>query len=83
VIRIGVISDTHGLLRPEAVRHLAGVAHIIHAGDIGAEHVLEGCAGLRLSRPSGGMSTPAIARGTIGIRKLCISAGTIYTSCMI
>ena len=41
-MRIGVISDTHGLLRPEAERLLAGVAHIIHAGDIGAEHVLEG-----------------------------------------
>ena len=37
-----MISDTHGLLRPEAERCLAGVAHIIHAGDIGAEHVLEG-----------------------------------------
>lgn len=34
--RIGVISDTHGLLRPEALRALAGVRHIIHAGDIGA-----------------------------------------------
>ncbi|MDA9463282.1 metallophosphoesterase family protein [Bradyrhizobium sp. CCBAU 53415] len=42
MIRIGVISDTHGLLRPEAEQCLAGVAHIIHAGDIGAEHVLDG-----------------------------------------
>lgn len=33
--RIGVISDTHGLLRPEALRVLAGVLHIIHGGDIG------------------------------------------------
>jgi uncharacterized protein len=33
--RIGVISDTHGLLRPEAMRLLAGVDHIIHGGDIG------------------------------------------------
>lgn len=33
--RIGVISDTHGLLRPEAARLLAGVDHIIHGGDIG------------------------------------------------
>lgn len=33
--RIGVISDTHGLLRPEAVRALKGVAHILHAGDVG------------------------------------------------
>ncbi len=33
--RIGVISDTHGLLRPEALRLLTGVDHIIHGGDIG------------------------------------------------
>lgn len=41
-MRIGLISDTHGLLRPEAVRALAGVERIIHAGDIGAPEVLEG-----------------------------------------
>ncbi|WP_314950112.1 metallophosphoesterase family protein [Bradyrhizobium cosmicum] len=40
-LRIGVISDTHGLLRPEAEHCLAGVSHIIHAGDIGAPEVLE------------------------------------------
>jgi uncharacterized protein len=39
-LRIGVISDTHGLLRPEAERCLAGVSHILHAGDIGAPEVL-------------------------------------------
>jgi putative phosphoesterase len=38
---IGLISDTHGLLRPEAVRALSGVQHIIHAGDIGGPEVLE------------------------------------------
>lgn len=37
---IGLISDTHGLLRPEAVRALAGVRHIIHAGDIGGPEIL-------------------------------------------
>lgn len=41
---IGVISDTHGLLRPEAVRLLAGVDHIVHAGDIGAPEVIAGLA---------------------------------------
>src|SRR5215207_5704042 len=41
-MRIGIISDTHGLLRPEAERWLAGVAHIIHAGDIGRADVLVG-----------------------------------------
>ena len=38
--RIGVISDTHGLLRPEALNALAGVDRIVHAGDIGAPEVL-------------------------------------------
>jgi len=37
---LGVISDTHGLLRPEAVAALRGVDRIIHAGDIGAPEVL-------------------------------------------
>jgi putative phosphoesterase len=36
-----LISDTHGLLRPEAVRALTGVEQIIHAGDVGAREVLE------------------------------------------
>lgn len=37
---IGVISDTHGLVRPEAERRLAGVAHIIHAGDVGRPEII-------------------------------------------
>jgi putative phosphoesterase len=41
-MRIGVISDTHGLLRPEAVTALQGCERIIHAGDIGKPEVLEG-----------------------------------------
>jgi putative phosphoesterase len=40
-IAIGVISDTHGLLRPEAVEALRGSAHIIHAGDVGDPKILE------------------------------------------
>jgi uncharacterized protein len=39
--KIGLISDTHGLLRPEATRALAGVQRIIHAGDIGSPEILE------------------------------------------
>ncbi|MBV9457999.1 MAG: metallophosphoesterase family protein [Bradyrhizobium sp.] len=41
-MKIGVISDTHGLLRPEAEQCLAGVDHIIHAGDIGRPEVIGG-----------------------------------------
>ncbi|HEX3437847.1 MAG TPA: metallophosphoesterase family protein [Pseudacidobacterium sp.] len=40
-MRIGVISDTHGLLRPEAVTALRDVEHILHAGDVGNAVVLE------------------------------------------
>ena len=39
---VGVISDTHGLLRPQALAALAGVDAIVHAGDIGAPEVLAG-----------------------------------------
>ena len=38
---IGVISDTHGLLRPEAIGALAGVDHLVHAGDIGSPEILD------------------------------------------
>jgi putative phosphoesterase len=38
---IGLISDTHGLLRPEALRALEGSDLIIHAGDVGAAEILE------------------------------------------
>jgi putative phosphoesterase len=38
---IGVISDTHGLLRPEAVVALRGVEHILHAGDVGDVAILD------------------------------------------
>jgi len=38
--RIGVIADTHGLLRPEALKALRGVELIIHAGDVGGPEIL-------------------------------------------
>jgi putative phosphoesterase len=38
--RVGVISDTHGLLRPEALAFLEGCRHIVHGGDIGSPEVL-------------------------------------------
>lgn len=37
---IGVISDTHGLLRPEALTALRSSEHVIHAGDIGAPEII-------------------------------------------
>ena len=40
-MRIGILSDTHGLLRPETIAALAGSNHILHAGDVGDPHILE------------------------------------------
>ena len=39
-MRVGLISDTHGLLRPEAVAFLRGSDHIIHGGDIGDPEII-------------------------------------------
>jgi putative phosphoesterase len=39
-MRVGIISDTHGLLRPEALLALRDVALILHAGDVGAPEIL-------------------------------------------
>ena len=41
-MKIGVISDTHGLLRPQAIAALRGSELILHAGDVGVPDILEG-----------------------------------------
>jgi putative phosphoesterase len=41
MLTVGVISDTHGLVRPEALEALRGAAHILHAGDVGGAEVLQ------------------------------------------
>ena len=76
-MKIGVISDTRGLLRPKAAQELAGIAHIIHAGDIGRPEVT---VGLRRIAPviaiKGNVDTaPWAARRSS-------SAGGPSTSCM-
>jgi len=44
--RIGLISDTHGLLRPEALAFLQGCDHIVHGGDIGSQRILDDLAAI-------------------------------------
>lgn len=41
VVRIGLISDTHGLLRPDVHRALAGVSRILHGGDVCGDDILD------------------------------------------
>jgi uncharacterized protein len=57
---VGVISDTHGLLRPQAIAALAGADLIIHAGDVGKPEVIE-----RL----GGLAPTFVVRGNIDTDK--------------
>jgi uncharacterized protein len=45
-LRVGLVSDTHGLLRPEVLDYLRGSDHIVHAGDICGEAVLEALSAL-------------------------------------
>ena len=72
---IGLISDTHGLLRPEAVRALAGVSHIIHAGDIGEPEILDELRkiapvyAVRGNNDKGGWAAGVCGRGVYGMTR--------------
>lgn len=76
---IGVISDTHGLLRPEALAALAGVEHIIHAGDIGSPDIVP-----RLSEIApttairGNVDTQTWARELPAWEAVTLASRTIY-----
>ncbi len=57
--RVGLISDTHGLVREEALRALAGCGHIVHAGDIVSPRFSTGCVRSLPSPRSGATTTGA------------------------
>ena len=57
--RVGLISDTHGLLRPEAVEAMCGSDFIVHAGDVGDPTILEHLRASPRSRPSAATSIVA------------------------
>ena len=40
ILRIGIIADTHGVMHPRVAEVFARVDHIVHAGDVGGEHIL-------------------------------------------
>jgi predicted phosphodiesterase len=63
---LGVISDTHGLVRPEAIAALAGVERILHAGDVGGPEVLAALAEVAPVVAVRGTTTPARGRAASG-----------------
>ncbi len=76
---IGVISDTHGLLRPEAVEALRGSEHIIHAGDVGAPEILDQLAALApLTAIRGNIDKGAWARKLPETEVLEVAGISIY-----
>ena len=79
VQRIGLISDTHGLLRPEAVAFLRGSDYIVHAGDIGDAAVLVGLGAVApVTAVRGNNDTGAWAEGIAETEVLKIGAVSIY-----
>jgi putative phosphoesterase len=63
MLRVGLISDTHGLLRPEATAFLAGSDHIVHAGDVGDRAILDALAAIApVTVVRGNVDTDAWAR---------------------
>ena len=80
-MRVGLIADTHGLLRPEVAAAFEAVDHIVHAGDVGSPEVLEGLSAIapvtavwgNVDRPELRAVLPEVARVTLG--------GDAWSSC--
>lgn len=78
-MRVGLISDTHGLLRPEALDFLAGSDHIVHGGDIGSVAILERLAEIApLTVVRGNNDTGAWARTIPETALLRLGGVTLY-----
>lgn len=77
--RIGLISDTHGLLRPEALAFLQGSDHIVHAGDIGEPAILEELARLApVTAVRGNNDTGAWASGIAASELVQVASSWLY-----
>jgi putative phosphoesterase len=77
-MQVGVIADTHGLLRPEVIDAFAGVDHILHAGDVGSMGVLDGLGAIApvtavRGNVDAGLGLPELARCELaGVRVLVV-----------
>ena len=77
--RIGIISDTHGLLRPEALAYLRGSDHILHAGDIGDADILREIAAIApLTAVRGNNDTGAWAEKVREAEVVAVEGLSIY-----
>jgi len=77
MFRIGLLSDTHGLLRPEAKAFLKGSDHIIHAGDIGDPKILEELALIAPVTAVRGNNDKGIWAGMLPVND-CLKVGEVF-----
>jgi putative phosphoesterase len=78
-VTLGVISDTHGLLRPEAVEALRGSDRILHAGDVGAHAILKALAQIApVTAIRGNVDTEPWARALPETEVVEVSGVSIY-----
>jgi putative phosphoesterase len=77
---IGLIADTHGLVRPECARALAGVELILHAGDVGGAHVLAALATIAPVRAVCGNTDPPESSGLAAALDFDLDGITVHVS---
>ena len=77
---IGLISDTHGLVRPGVHTALAGVELILHAGDVGGADVLDELACIAPVRAVRGNTDPAGAPGLADVLAIVLDGARIHVS---
>lgn len=79
MFRIGLISDTHGLLRPQALDFLRGCDAIVHGGDIGHEQILEALAALApVTAVRGNNDTAEWAQRLRETETLCVGGVSLH-----
>jgi hypothetical protein len=77
---VGLISDTHGLVRPEVHTALAGVDLILHAGDVGGEEILDELALIAPVRAVFGNTDPPGHRGLVDALDLTLDGVRVHVS---
>jgi uncharacterized protein len=78
-ITLGVISDTHGVLRPEALRALRGSDRVLHAGDVGAPEILDALAQIApVTSVRGNVDTESWARSLPEAEVVEVAGVSIY-----
>ncbi|MCU0491010.1 MAG: metallophosphatase family protein [Chloroflexaceae bacterium] len=78
-MRIGILSDTHGYLDPRALPQLQGVAHILHAGDIGSPAIITALEAIApVSAVHGNTDTGELVRRYPASQQLTLAGVNIY-----